>query len=655
MSVLSIWARGNGVGITQNSEGVDKLLEKVFYFPFSIDSIISGDSLCLNVYVNYHDNAVKRNMIVYLTPYIQRYGIKEREYAGEIYGKAKGISRNGLNLESQLEYCTKKHAYIGLDDIENYVNVNIYDDYIIKEMFLSPFCKANRNYYKYSMVYGDSVSILSFKPKLDNTMLVSGKAEVDTQTGQVLNTEFEAGFGMLHFNYNITLGKEGIRTLFPVRCNSTAVFKIFGTKVKRDIVALYDFPTNIPDSTDNDRDLFDRYRPEPLNDDMQRLYNKSKNIVSVSDSASKKNNLKEFGNSLISSHKIRNKQASLSFSPFINPLAFDYKRSKGLSYNFKTDFTYNISNNNSFKLYPNIGYTFKDEYVYYRLPFAYIFNREKMGLIGFEYANGNRITNSAVVDKIKSYGIDSLDLDGMDYFKDYYCKLHGQYGLNKKIVFNIGATYHRRKATEIQKFKDTGQPYQFHSFAPYGEISYIPYKDKLKFMVNYEHAISGIFSNSLKYSKLETDATYNIKLKLQRSIILRAGFGSFLYKAGTYFLDYDNFRDNNLPEDWKDKWNGQFQLLNSYYYNLSDYYIRTNVTYQSPLLCLCRIPRIGKYIELERIYVNALMAERLYPYVELGYGLKCGMFSAALFTSNINGKFKRMGFSVTFNLFDNWQ
>ncbi|MBQ0088430.1 MAG: hypothetical protein KBT27_03740, partial [Prevotellaceae bacterium] len=114
-------------------------MEKVFYFPFSIDSIISGDSLCLNVYVKYHDNAVKRNMIVYLTPYIQRYGIKEREYAGEIYGKAKGTSRNGFNLESQLEYCTKKHAYIGLDDIENYVNVNIYDDYIIKEMFLSPF------------------------------------------------------------------------------------------------------------------------------------------------------------------------------------------------------------------------------------------------------------------------------------------------------------------------------------------------------------------------------------------------------------------------------------------------------------------------------------------------------------------------------------
>ena len=56
-------------------------------------------------------------------------------------------------------------------------------------------------------------------------------------------------------------------------------------------------------------------------------------------------------------------------------------------------------------------------------------------------------------------------------------------------------------------------------------------------------------------------------------------------------MDFANFRDNNLPEGWDDDWSGDFQLLDSRLYNESKYYVRSNITYESPLLASPRSRR----------------------------------------------------------------
>ncbi|MDE6012878.1 MAG: hypothetical protein K2G91_09135, partial [Prevotella sp.] len=121
-----------------------------------------------------------------------------------------------------------------------------------------------------------------------------------------------------------------------------------------------------------------------------------------------------------------------------------------------------------------------------------------------------------------------------------------------------------------------------------------------------------------------------------------------------YFMDFTNFRENNLPEGWDDDWSGNFQLLASEMYNASDYYLRSNISYESPLLAVSMIPLVGRYVERERAYLNSLSIAHSRIYSELGYGFTCRYFSMALFASFLNIEYQRMGCKFTFELFRRW-
>ena len=96
----------------------------------------------------------------------------------------------------------------------------------------------------------------------------------------------------------------------------------------------------------------------------------------------------------------------------------------------------------------------------------------------------------------------------------------------------------------------------------------------------------GILGSNMKYSRWEFDGQYIFNMTKLKSLSFRAGCGFYTsHSKNWYFLDYTNFRENNLPGGWNDEWTGEFELLNSNWYNASNYYVRTNVTYESPLRC----------------------------------------------------------------------
>ena len=114
------------------------------------------------------------------------------------------------------------------------------------------------------------------------------------------------------------------------------------------------------------------------------------------------------------------------------------------------------------------------------------------------------------------------------------------------------------------------------------------------------------------------------------SRLINAPWHRILYaKRGrsSYFLDYSNFRENTIPGGWNDGWSGEFELLNASWYNASNYYVRGNFTYETPLLAVSWLPLVGHYIEMERIYVSALSVKSLHPYLECGYGFTTRLFS----------------------------
>ena len=141
----------------------------------------------------------------------------------------------------------------------------------------------------------------------------------------------------------------------------------------------------------------------------------------------------------------------------------------------------------------------------------------------------------------------------------------------------------------------------------------------------------------------------------ERYISVKSGFGFYSSKGkDQYFLDYSNFRDNNLTGGWRDEWTGDFELLDRNWYNASDYYVRLNSTYESPLLIFSRVPIFGQIIETERLYMGIMTVRKINPYVEMGYAFTNRVFSLGVFTGLKNMKFEGVGFRFGFELFDKW-
>ena len=109
-----------------------------------------------------------------------------------------------------------------------------------------------------------------------------------------------------------------------------------------------------------------------------------------------------------------------------------------------------------------------------------------------------------------------------------------------------------------------------------------------------------------------------------------------------------------MPGGWDDDWSGDFQLLNSEWYNESSYYVRGNLSYETPLLAGSWLPLIGHYIEKERLYFSALSIDNTRPYTEIGYGFTTRFVSIGLFASFLSTHYEGFGSKFTFELFRRW-
>ena len=82
--------------------------------------------------------------------------------------------------------------------------------------------------------------------------------------------------------------------------------------------------------------------------------------------------------------------------------------------------------------------------------------------------------------------------------------------------------------------------------------------------------------------------------------------------------------------------------------------MRSNVSYESPMLFATWLPYFGKYIEKERFYISNVILEKTRPYFELGYGFTNRYISVGLFASFFNSRFEKIGINFDFELFKRW-
>lgn len=625
-----------------------------------------------NVYMKFRYNVEKRNFGLWLIPNTYVLAKDPREYIRETYTKATFTDTHHFDVNAEVVTGTMRGDRIGMKTLLDFMTPNIYNMAFYDGHVLSPFNKWNRHYYHFTQIrLMNGATRLDFRPKLYNTQLLNGYAVVETETGRILRTVLNGEFDMITFRTEITQSEDEGRELMPAKCNTAATFRFMGNRVSVLFNAFYNCPTNLSDSINSisSREMMDSIRPVPLNRLDKQIYetydreHAAADSIAALDTIPHKTNFWKkifwdtIGETLVTPIDAEARNASFRIYPIINPLYADYSPTKGFRYKMKLRTTFRFSDHRYLNIEPTIGYNFKQSQLYFNIPIRMVYNPKRNGYAEIIYGNGNRIYNSTVIEEINEAHLDTIDFSNthMDEFRDNYLRLFNNIMIFDWLDIETGIFVHQRKSVVPEMMRQYGVPEEYRSFAPTIGIKLQPWLNKGPlFSFDWEESIKGVNQSNLEYTRWEFDTQWKYKIPGLRVLNMRLGTGLYTSKSTEYFLDFSNFHDENLPEGWNDDWSGNFQLLGGREYNESKYYIRTNVSYESPLLLATWIPYLGKYIEKERFYISGVLLERSRPYYEIGYGFTNRYISAGAFASFRNTKFEEFGVKFDFELFKRW-
>lgn len=622
----------------------------------------------------------KRNPILLLVPsaYIIARG-ERREFLTESYSKVQLRDYNDFDIKPLIRITTIPGYRRTMASFNRYMTPTIYSETLCGNTILSPFHPNNFRFYKYK-IYGESGDTVNirFYGRRSNTQLVRGNASIDKLTGRIISCNYKSEYDMIHSWVSMEMGESGASSLFPRDCEALFYFRFFGNKVSahyRSFFGLKDTLRLDGRQELNDPLLMAQVRPDSLNENESRMYQEmvtsyaNRDSDRLQDTVRKKHNWVKtifwdaVGNNVLNRVKMhfgQNSQGYLRVNPMLNPLYMSYSRGRGFTYKFDVHASYQLGYDSELLGRFRSGYSFKFHQFYFRLPIYYYMSRRKNRYVKFEIGNGNHISNN-LIEKEMTISPQSGDLKpvispkNFNEFRQADSRLILNFDINSRLGFQIGSLFQRYAAVNPGFFHFLDKPSEYTAFAPVLELQYRPWGwTGPIFTFDYDRGINGIMKSNMKYTRFEFNAEYIHHLNRLQSLQTRLGSGFYGHKGrNTYFLNYENFRENNIPGGWNDDWSGEFELLRSNSYNASSYYLRGNMTYESPLMLLSWLPIAGHYMEMERFYVSWLDVDHIHPYIELGYGFTTRLLSAGIFVSNGKGN-RTIGCKFGFELFRHW-
>ena len=666
--LLFTWTGAKARGQVENM-----LLNRIFEYRNTAE-MLCHDTVT-NVYIRYYLNVEQRNPLLLMIPtmYVVAQG-DEREFVGETWNTIE-MKNDEANFVKQIHVGTIPHNRSTMKVIFNFLKPRIYDVWVLDNAILSPLNRLNTRFYKYKVThFSTRYAEMTFRPHSSNTNLVSGSVLMDPATGRIISFTFFGEYDMIKYSLSGIMGDNGYGSLFPKRCDITSRFKFLGNKLQTNMYSKYILPQSLPDSIHDSHDmaLMDSLRPAPLPPEYVELYQKKDSLNRLKELNNEENESKGPGfvkrmlwnnlaDRLLNRTKIgwgKDNSGSMKIDPLLNPLYFGYSSSKGIYYKFKVRMAYAYQSNKELSAYLKGGYRFKDKQLYFNVPLRWTFNKARNGYIQQEIGNGNRITNTSVLEDLKEVHRGNQNLDSLNlcYFKDFRLKAFWHYDLSDKLSLQAGYIFHRRTPVYYSGFDAINARTDYRSFAPNIEVQWRPTGWKgIALTADYERGIKGMAKSGTNHERIEADASWMVNLNPRSRLSMRLGAGCYTNRTGEdYFLDFTNFSENKIPGGWEEEWAGEFQLLDSYMYNISRYYVRSNFTYETPLLIAYKVPFIGQFVESEAVYLNMLSTTLEHPYMEMGYSFVNRVFSMGIFGAVSNWKFDGIGFQFGFKLFNRW-
>lgn len=625
------------------------------------------DTLHGSLYLKFNLDIKRRNILMMLVPRLYAIYDGSRFYVGESYGQYDYYPpKQEFRFNEKLRIGTIKYQSTVFPNLIDYITPHLYEETLFNENVLSPFNKKNRRFYRYDTFLQGNIAFLTFRPRVRNSTLTSGNAIIDYSTQKVMHAHFSGEFD--HIRYSVNVVMDTIKNI-PQHCQLHSRFKLLGNDIETSLLARYNNTADIPSSitSSNNPELMKRARVDSLTQREKAAYDSvyctpdtSSQTASEGSSSRFRNTMNNVGNALykylIRRPSIGNSSSELSMSPVLDPFAIGYSGHTGISYRIKLWAWLTFNDNQDISLAPRIGYNFRQDQIYINAPLRYTFNRKRDGWLELYVSNGNHISNGILLDKIKNVGHrDTLDWDKLDidYFRDFQTSLQSNIPIGRHFHIGLGAVYHRRSAVNPGKLSELGERTLYHSFAPSFTFMYTP-SSYVSYTFNYERGIPHLLAGDSRYERMEFDSQFAVRYNRLTSLNIRFGTGLYTNMDSNNFVDYDMFAENYLPDAWDDDWTGRFFLLNSDLYNASKYYIRSNVSYESPILAAAYIPFLGYFVEKERVYISNLLLHKTSPYTEMGYAFSTRYFSFGIFTSFFGRKFREVGTKIDIELFNRW-
>mgnify|MGYP007069839460 CR=1 FL=1 len=656
------------------AERPDSLLSRLFAYGMLQQQLLLPDTT-IYVYNKFRLNVERRNLALLPVPtmWFVAHGAR-RAHLMETISRST-MSDGKESTELLLAASTFPHHRKAMEVAGNYLRPTIYNETMQGGALLSPFNEKNKRYYRYRVIpINDDEATVTFKSKVDNTQLVNGAAVMDNKTGRVISCFYWGEYDMLDFWVRLKMGSAfGNGGDAASDAEVATKFKFLGNRL-----SAYAQQNEMVDGSSLDvlteKDnlmLMGTFRPQPLTAEEEDIYYDVYTPAGVPKSTpptkgfrnfAKKVLWKTIGDNLVNRIKSnfgREDRGYFRLNPLLNPLYLGYSDKKGLYYKYDLRTNYSFSENLQAMLRMKGGYSLKQHQFYFQIPFVFFFDKQNNGYLKLEVNNGTWLRNRKLADKLIEMFPEgqSYDRDRLSFFKVLNWSMALNRDLSEKLGLQVGMVSRRRKAVEKWLYRQYEMPSSYRSTAPLLEFEYRPLGWSGPILTaDYERSIKGFLRSKTEYERWELDGQYIQRLSVVKSVSYRAGLGWYTLKdkKNPYFLEFTNFRENNIPGGWNDDWSGEFELLDRSYYNESDYYIRANVTYESPLLLLSRLPLVGRYLETERLYGSALGVKGLFPYTEVGYGFTNKYFSMGLFVAMKEIKFDGIGFKFGLELFRDW-
>lgn len=608
---------------------------------------------------------------------------KTRSLLSELTGHMTLIGKDYFHTKSQMRFDAVPNANTAVGKNVQYLRFSIYDAFMLDKQLLSPLCRCNRRYYRYSIdsTSTDGFVFVRFTPKHKHQQLVSGNFTFNRQKRYVSYISMEGDNTMTKFSYEATMGTQGEERFWPLKIELSYRYRYYGNIIEGRssfyqryalIVPHYEFDKNIRNKNDlshlynqsedttrvtTDSLSIASLRPVAISMNDQKIYeetyalHRSDNIAS-SEVAANTKPMKKFTNALetvagtiFESNDITlNRNTTLEFSH----LDVNYSGSRGVTLREDIELSHISKTGKRFSVTPNLGYYFRPKQFVWDIRTEYeylplLFGRLSLNIGSQAITNSTDRLRSVETGQMLENEEDAQSIVFNERFAEIYHSIEPVNGLS----FILGAIYRQRSPHRMtQKEREALRMSNYYnSFVPRIAVTYTPgmkyyIKNGRKYLlgskyptftIDLERAVKRTFNTDSHYEKWETEASQVLRVTPTNYFVWKAGYGMFTNSSEVNFIGYRNFNNGVVDYNWRDQRSGVFQLLDGKYYYNSPHYFRMHFVYESPALLLTFFNQ--RHVKSERIYSNTLFTEGLAPYVELGYGFSTIYFDFGFFAS----------------------